>query len=364
MDLTLEARQILVRSDQLDVRYADLRTVDDVFLRVGSVNGIGHRKDVVPGLVQRMSRLNWDRSIEAIRSIRPLPACPRFDVVVSLLGKRNYSRYDVEDAAGVALAEKLGGRFVSRSGRRSDEIESVALTVRVFVTGEGATFALRLGAHPQHRKTYKKDAGRGTLHPPLAAVLARLVAPLAEEVVVDPFCGDGTIPIEVAALAPKALVHGSDYDPVRITNAQGNAQRAGVAVRLEQCDAGQLAYGDGTVDVVMANPPWNLAVEAAGSLTRGLGPFWSELSRVLSPNGRLAVIADTGFEVARALRDRGYDVRLVQVVRLAGRLAEIVVGTRPDSSWDLPPGVVEWRAKARRAGLLTETGFDPSAGGR
>ena len=356
-DLRLEARQLDFRLDRYEERLADLRSVDDLFVVTGSVHGVGHRKEVAPWVADRSAGLDWTSALEAVAQARPLPAAPRFDVVVSLLGRRNYSRYDLEDTVGAALADRLGGRFLSRSGQ-AQVASDVDLTVRVFVSGETALFALRLAAGPRHRRDYKQDTAPGTLHPPMAAALARLLAPSAGELVVDPFCGDGTIPVEIALSAAQVEVRGSDRDADRVHNARANAERAGVTVAVEQADAGRLAFPGGSVDLIVTNPPWNLAVEARGLLAGGLGPFWSEASRVLSPTGRLAVIMDAEYSADRILRSAGYDVALVQAVRLAGRLSQVVVGTPPGRpAWVMPPHLSMWRERARQAGLLTETGF-------
>lgn len=279
-------------------------------------------------------------------------------MVVSLLGRRNYSRYDLEDALGHALAERLRGRFVSRR-RQGAAAADVDCTIRVFVSGEAATFAVRLAAGPLHRRGYKRDASRGTLHPPVAAALAWLLAPGPGEVVVDPFCGDGTVPIEAAVAAPEAVVHGSDIDEARVDNARANAARAGAAVALETADAGHLDFADSGVDVIVTNPPWNLAVDAGGRLAGDLDPFWAQASRVLSRRGRVGLIMDASHDAAGIVRGAGYDVALVQAVRLAGRLSQIVVCTPPERpAWTMPSRIAAWRDRAQAASLLTETGFE------
>lgn len=356
--LSLEPRQLIFKTDIPDPRLIGLRTVDDLFVQVGSLGGVGHTKDVLPRLVERSERLDWDRALDAVATIRAMPRRRRFDVVVSLLGRRNYSRYDVEDALGAALATRLRGQFASRSGSVRNTAADVHLTVRVFVSGDRATFAVRLAVRPHHRRDYKQDASRGTLHPPMAAALARLLAPAAGEVVVDPFCGDGTIPIETAIIAPRAAIHGSDLDDTRVRNARANAARAGVEISLDVADAGRLGFSDGSVDLIVTNPPWNLAVEAGGVLVGGLDPFWSEASRVLSPTGRLGLIIDASYDAAEAMRSAGYDIALAQTVRLAGRLSQVVVSTPPERpAWTMPAGIASWRDRARAVGLLTDTGF-------
>jgi 23S rRNA G2445 N2-methylase RlmL len=360
-DVTQHPREVRFRANALSVLGA-LQTPDDIFVLVGSVVGVGHRKDVVRWLGDRARRWHWRSAVGEIARYRQMPASGRFDVVASLIDRRNFSRFDVEDEIGSALSGLLRARYVSRRGIERD-MPPVDFTVRVFINADKATFALRLGGTPLHRRDYKQDAAPGTLHPPMAAVLGRLLAPGPGERVLDPFCGDGTIPIEVATMFPQAVVHGADRDPERVRNARANSARADVEVAFTTGDAGRLGFPDGSIDVVISNPPWNITVEATGLLAGGLGRFWSEAERVLSPNGRLGVILDAEPGAQDELRRSGFEVAFAQNVRLAGRLAEIIVCTpadRPD--WALPDGIARRRREAVAAGLVTSTGFDSRAG--
>ncbi|MGD0937856.1 MAG: methyltransferase domain-containing protein [Streptosporangiaceae bacterium] len=358
-DLTLGAREVRFQVPPLDAAVCELRTPDDIFLSVGRVEGVGHRKDVLPGLAEQVRQMDWRTAVETLARVRDLSAPRRFDVVASLVGRRNYSRYDVEDAVGSALSGELGARYISRRPAASASMQPVALSIRLFISADTAGIAIRLAAGPLHRRSYKRDASRGTLHPPMAAVLARLLSVAPYEAVLDPFCGDGTILIEIAEIAPGADIRGSDLDPARVDNAVANAARAGTDIPFSVMDAGRLDLGDRTIDVLAANPPWNLAVDATGLLKDGLGQFWAEASRVISPVGRMGIIVDAELSVSAELRRLGYQLPLVQTVRLAGRLSEIILGTPPGRPhWTLPDGIARWRREALAAGLVSDSGFE------
>src|SRR5213080_4784960 len=223
-DVRLARREVTFRLPSVDDRLHALRTVDDVFVRVGELGDVGTTKDALPVLARRLAALDWSAAAPGAVPGR------RFDVVASIEGRRTYNRYAVEAAAGAALAPVLGATFVARTDAGSAGESDV--TVRLFLRGPVAVAALRLGARPLHRRAYKQDTGPGTLHPPLAAALARLAAPAGGEHVLDPFCGDGTLAIEAALAYPDARVTGTDIDPARVANARANAQRAGVAVEF------------------------------------------------------------------------------------------------------------------------------------
>ena len=99
-------------------------------------------------------------------------------------------------------------------------------------------------------------------------------------------------------------------------------------------------------------------MDATGLLKDGLSRFWAEADRVISPAGRMGIIADAELGVPGELHQKGYELSLVQRVRLAGRLSEIVLCVPPGRPhWALPDGIARWRREALAAGLATDSGF-------
>ena len=223
---------------RLSPRLLALRTADDLFLEVGTVTGVGHTRAALPVLAARLGQLDLAGPLAALRDIRELPDKPTFDVVASLSGQRKYNRYAVEDIAGGVLGQALGGGYVSRSAGAGDwPAGGSDLTVRLFLHGTEVQVALRAGPRPLHRRGWKVRTGPGSLHPPVAAALARIARRPAGGVIADPFCGDGTIPVEVALADPAARVLAADLDAARLGNARANAAQAGVPVRFIRADA-------------------------------------------------------------------------------------------------------------------------------
>jgi tRNA (guanine6-N2)-methyltransferase len=354
---TLARRAVTVRVPALHRGLLALRTVDDVFLEVGRIDDVGTTRDVPPALAKRLAHLNWDASLAALRTVRPVPPRPRFDVVASLEGRRSFNRFAVENAVGAVLASRLPGTYLERTsaGRQSGEPD---VTVRLLVRGSTAVAALRLGTHPLHRRPYKVDTGPGTLHPPAAAALARLVNPTGAGLLLDPFCGDGTIAIEAASAYPRARVVASDIDPARLANAEANARRAAVEVALSAADAARVVVpGDGA-DAVVTNPPWDVAVDARGDLTGSLDRFWERLPTLLTGPGRVCLVTDEALDVPATLRSRGFRLGLQAKIRLAGRVSDLVLGTSPAGDAPvLDDGLAGWRRRAIAAGVVTGHGF-------
>ncbi|MDR8411551.1 methyltransferase domain-containing protein [Nonomuraea sp. 3-1Str] len=304
-----------------------LRTADDVLLAAAVVDGVG------PGraALARLRRAAADADAETPLKFRRAAAPPRtrrqaaqpgtpdgldapggLEVSATFVGRRSYSRFDVEDAVGAGLSRALGVPYHSRAGGVAPPPGAVPW--RVTIEGDQAVIAVRLGERPLHRRPYKVDSIPGTLHPPLAAamaVLAGLGRPPAGgaargggPVVLDPCCGAGTTLTEAGLLAPHARLAGADRSPVSVRAAAANTARAGVRAALAVADAGRLPLPSRSVDRVLVNPPWGRQVAAAGLLARDGGLLWREGRRVLAPGGLAGALGDGvpgGFRVERVI---------------------------------------------------------------
>jgi hypothetical protein len=72
----------------------------------------------------------------------------------------------------------------------------------------------------------------------------------------------------------------------------------------------------------------------------------------------VCVVADAELDMATRLRQRGYEIALAQVIRLAGRVSDIVLATPPGAAQAcLPASLERWRNHAIEVGLLAPGGF-------
>lgn len=262
----------------------DLRCADDVFLVAATVDGVGRARAGLRLLTDAARAVPVGPLLAARRRFAGSSTVDSMDVSASFLGRRNYNRYDLEDAVGEPLARAAGLRYVSRRGGTAPP--PGGLSWRLTVTGDRALLALRLADRPLHRRPYRRLTRPGGLHPPLAAAMLRLAGPLQGRRLLDPCCGAGTIPLEAgAALSTVA----TDYDRAAVEAARANGVRAAAVA-----DAGRLPLGRGGVDVVVSNPPWGRQVPPAGLLGHAPCRFWSELRRVLAPGGRAVLLLPAG----------------------------------------------------------------------
>ncbi|MCO1576802.1 methyltransferase domain-containing protein [Crossiella sp. SN42] len=347
-----------------------LRCADDVLLHGISVRGVGPARADLPVLAEAAARMPLAELLMARKRCGGKDFTGGVDVSASFLGRRNYNRYDLEDAVGRPVASALGLPYWSRRGGVAPP--DGGLSWRVTVEGDRALVALRIGERPLHRRGYRRVTRAGSLHPPVAAAMARLGGGGR---VLDPCCGAGTLAVE-AALGGAEVVLGLDRDAGAVAAARVNGAAAGLGsggagidpgigsgtgagidpgvggrigaglgpgvggrtgagvgpglgsgigagIGWGVADAGRLPVADGSIDLVLCNPPWDRQVPPTGVLARRPQHFWRELRRVLRPGGRAVLLLP-----ANALPRAGFQLLDRLPISLSGQHPEIVTVRR------------------------------------
>lgn len=293
-----------------------LRCVDDVYAYVADLPGFDRARASLAAFAP-LARIDFDGVLATIAAVRPLAVAPAYRVTASTLGKRNYSRYDIEDAVKAAL-EPTGWRFVPN---RPDVETTEDLDLRVLVEDDRALVGVRLGDAPLHRRAYKQASTPGSLKAPVAYCLCLLTGVSPGDVVLDPTCGAGTILVEVAALTG-GLVAGVDIDADAIAAAAQNSQAAGLPVvpvtqaelaarlttgsasatevLLYHGSAQTLALPPDCLDAIIANLPWGKQVLPDADLRDLYAAILRQTAAALRP-GKHAVLLTDQVEVVAAV---------------------------------------------------------------
>jgi len=175
------------------------------------------------------------------------------------------------------------GRLRSHRGRPDHELW---LSYR----SEGHGFLLlRLTRHT----AYEKVLDKGTLRPELAWMLCWLSEPREGELMLDPFCGSGAIPLMRAAQFPRGLVLASDLDAALVEKLKARVKEGDLKRRVvvRQGDARHLSrYEDGSIHKIVTDPPWGSFQELAEGPEAFYREALTELARVLAPGGLLVIL--------------------------------------------------------------------------
>lgn len=265
-----------------------LRTVEDVYLYLGIWSGIARQRSALARLTSLGSGLDLDYAASVVKEMRRLPHRPRFSVTASFVGKRNYTVEEMKLAVAEGVRSDASNLVYVEDDRLAD------LNLRLFIEHETAWVGARLAEDALNRRPYKRASVPGSLKAPVAASLVGLAAaellPQArrESLLLDPFCGAGTIIAEASLMGFEIL--GGDIHREASDAARQNLGRVGASDRVRRWDARRLPVDEGSANLVVSNMPWGRQVTVDPGLEHLYGASFSEMLRVLAPGGRILVL--------------------------------------------------------------------------
>lgn len=280
-----------------------LRTAERILIKVGSFHA-----ETFEELFQGTKELPWEDYI---------PADGKFWVAKAASVKSKlFSPSDIQSIMKKAMVERLKNVY-SVSWFPED---GVSFPVRVFLMKDEVTVGLDSTGESLHKRGYRKLTAKAPIAENLAAALIMLTPWNKDRILVDPFCGSGTIPIEAAMMAAnmapgmnrsftaeswghiiqkrnwydtldeanelvdlsvKTDIQGYDIDDKMVTIARENAKLAGVdhLIHFQRRSVQQLSapkkYG-----FVITNPPYGERLEdksAMPALYQIIGERFREL---------------------------------------------------------------------------------------
>jgi tRNA (guanine6-N2)-methyltransferase len=294
-----------------------LKSVDDIYIFIAELYGVDRTRASLR-VFRQLKNTNFNPALEVVAATRDIPDTPTYTVTASHLGKRNYSRYEVEDAIQIALSEKLPWEFVP-TVMAAETPHDIGL--RVLIEEDWALVGLRLTPTPLHRRPYKTSSTPGSLKAPVAYALCLLAELQPADNLFDPACGAGTVLIEARTFIHEGILTGIDILPDAITAASQNSTAAGlpteaimqpappaepevlqIAERVNQQEAGTLLFfeGDsrtavlptGKFQKVITNLPWGKQVERNGELDRIYADILKVIENALDDTGRAIILTD------------------------------------------------------------------------
>ena len=266
-----------------------LRTTERILLKVGSFKAVTFEE-----LFQGTKALPWEEYI---------PQDGRFWVKkANSIKSKLFSPSDIQSIMKKAMVERLKGVY----GISWFEEDGASFPVRVFLMKDVVTVGLDTTGESLHKRGYRKLTAKAPIAENLAAALIMLTPWNKDRILVDPFCGSGTIPIEAAMMAaniapgmhrsftsntwsnlvPKSIwndvieeandvidtnvethLQGYDIDDKVLKIARDNAARAGVAdlVHFQNRDVADLSHAK-KYGFIITNPPYGERLEEKEAL--------------------------------------------------------------------------------------------------
>lgn len=256
-----------------------LRSAERVLIKIGSFHAESFEE-----LFEGTKALPWEEYI---------PEDGRFWVTKAASVKsRLFSPSDIQSVMKKAMVERLKGIYHVNWFQE----DGAEFPIRVFLMKDQVTVGLDSTGVSLHKRGYRKLVAQAPIAENLAAAMIMLTPWNGERVLVDPFCGSGTIPIEAAMMAAniapgmnrdftaedwpyvvgKGLwqdaqeeaedlvnleietdIQGYDIDDHMVEIARENAKRAGVEklIHFQRRDLAQLSHPK-KYGFIITNPPY------------------------------------------------------------------------------------------------------------
>ncbi len=161
-----------------------LRSAERILIQVGVFHA-----ETFEELFQGTRALAWEDYI---------PADGKFWVAKAASVKSKlFSPSDIQSIMKKAMVERLKGTYHTSWFAEDGE----SFPVRVFLMKDEVTVGLDTTGDSLHKRGYRKLVAKAPIAENLAAGLILLTPWSGNRILVDPFCGSGTIPIEAAMMA-------------------------------------------------------------------------------------------------------------------------------------------------------------------
>ena len=267
----------------------NLRTTERILIKVGQF-----KAETFTELFDKTKELPWEEFI---------PVDGKFWVTkANSINSKLFSGSDIQSSVKKAIVERLKGCY-NVSWFKED---GASYPLRVTIHKDVVTIGLDTTGDSLHKRGYRPMAGKAPISECLAAALIKLTPWNKDRILVDPFCGSGTFPIEAAMMAaniapglnrgftaesweniiPKKEwydavteandniernivtdIQGYDLDPHVIEIARSNAVNAGVdkMIHFQQRGVDKLSHAK-KYGFIITNPPYGERLEDKESL--------------------------------------------------------------------------------------------------
>ena len=294
-----------------------LRTTERVMLKVGSFKAVTFDE-----LFEKTKALPWENFI---------PKDGKFWVKkASSIKSKLFSPSDIQRIVKKAIVDRLSGKYnILRFPEDGSEYP-----IRITILKDEVTVGLDTSGESLHKRGYRRLTVKAPITETLAAALIGLTPWKKDRLLIDPFCGSGTIPIEAAMIGlniapgmkrdfqamawdnilPKSLfkeakkeaedlidrdtklsIQGYDLDTSALDAARGNLTLAGLEgnIHFQQRDMRDISsakkYG-----FIITNPPYGERLEEKEAMPK----LYREMGKAFQKLDEWSYYIITGFEDA------------------------------------------------------------------
>ncbi len=183
-DLTVENGKVTFKAEEKDIPVVNLwlRSADRVLLKMGEFKATSFEE-----LFEKTKALPWDEWITEDGE---------FTVEGKSVNSKLYSISDSQAIVKKAVVEKLKTKYHTEWFKET----GAKFTIEVSLLKDIATLTIDTSGPGLHKRGYRIKSVEAPLKETLAAALVQLSYWNRNRLLIDPFCGSGTIPIEAAMI--------------------------------------------------------------------------------------------------------------------------------------------------------------------
>ncbi len=184
--IKVEDGRVSFEGDEQAICYANihLRTAERILLKMGCFHA-----ETFEELFQGIKAIPWEEII---------PVNGKFWVTKAASVKSKlFSPSDIQSIVKKAMVERLKDIYHTNWFQEDGE----PFPLRVFLMKDEVTVTLDTTGDSLHKRGYRKLTAKAPIAENLAAALLMLTPWKGDRILVDPFCGSGTFPIEAAMMA-------------------------------------------------------------------------------------------------------------------------------------------------------------------
>lgn len=287
----VEDGRVTFLGDAQAIAYANvfLRTAERILLKVGCF-----RAETFDELFERTKEIHWENFI---------PKSGKFWIAkATSIKSKLFSPSDIQSIMKKAMVERLKNVYHQEWFAE----DGAQYPVRVFFMKDEVTIGIDTSGVSLHKRGYRQLTAKAPITETLAAALIMLTPWNRERILVDPFCGSGTFPIEAAMMAANIApgmnrsflaeqwdnlitkkcwydaadeagelvedqiqvdIQGYDIDPDVVKAARENAKLAGVdhLIHFQQRPVSELNHPK-KYGFIITNPPYGERIEEKENL--------------------------------------------------------------------------------------------------
>lgn len=202
---------------------------------------------------------------------------------------------------------KKAEETVMRNSRLQIDRVSPSTEIWYSIRREGFAFC---GQLISKREFTEKNLNKGELRPEIAYFICSYAELNQNKVVAEPFCGYGSIPVQLAKKFRFAKLFVSDIDAEKIKMVSEKKQlKDNPLVNVCVADAFELKHiADKSVDVVITDPPWGY-FEDVGDISDFYRRMFDSFNRILKDDGNIVILSARKEELENVIAENNWNIK-------------------------------------------------------